>query len=49
MGGGYNAKGNHPQSPTGVLAKGFKTRNKKKYTSKWIIVKRGGRKSTGQT
>lgn len=48
MGGGFNAKGRHPVSPTGVLAKGFKTRNKKKHTSKFILVPRGGIKRQGE-
>ncbi len=41
MGGGEGrASGGHPRSRTGVLAKGFKTRSKKKYSNKLIISKR---------
>lgn len=42
MGGGEGrSKSNkHPQSPTGVLAKGGKTRNPRKASSKWIIRRR---------
>ncbi len=41
MGGGEGrSSGGHPRSRTGVLAKGYKTRNPKKTTSKFIISKR---------
>ncbi|MCD6331889.1 MAG: 50S ribosomal protein L2 [Bacteroidales bacterium] len=41
MGGGEGrASGGHPRSKTGVLAKGYKTRKKKKASSKFIIEKR---------
>jgi large subunit ribosomal protein L2 len=41
MGGGEGrASGGHPRSRTGVLAKGFKTRAKKKYSDKLIIGKK---------
>lgn len=42
MGGGEGrSKSNkHPQSPTGVLAKGGKTRNPRKTSNKWIIRRR---------
>jgi len=42
MGGGEgkSKSGAHPCSPTGVKAKGFKTRDKKKYSNKWIIRRR---------
>ena len=41
MGGGEGrASGGHPRSRTGVMAKGQKTRNKKKHSSKLIISKR---------
>jgi len=39
---GRKAPGRPSCSPTGVLAKGFKTRNKKKGSSKLILVPRGG-------
>ncbi len=42
MGGGEGkASGGHPQSPTGVPAKGFKTRRKRKHSNKYIIRRRG--------
>ncbi len=42
MGGGEGkASGGHPQSPTGVPAKGFKTRRKRKASNKYIIRRRG--------
>ena len=41
MGGGEGrASGGHPQSRTGVMAKGQKTRNPKKHSSKLIITRR---------
>jgi large subunit ribosomal protein L2 len=41
MGGGEGkASGGHPQSRTGIMAKGQKTRNVKKHSSKLIISKR---------
>lgn len=41
MGGGEGrSSGGHPRSRTGVLAKGFKTRAKKKYSNRFIITKR---------
>ena len=41
MGGGEGkASGGHPRSPTGVLAKGFKTRKKNKLSDKLIIRRR---------
>ena len=41
MGGGEGrASGGHPRSRTGVMAKGQKTRNNKKYSTKLIITKR---------
>ncbi|MBW8049472.1 MAG: 50S ribosomal protein L2 [Cytophagales bacterium] len=41
MGGGEGkASGGHPRSRTGLYAKGFKTRNKKKYSNRLIIKKR---------
>ena len=41
MGGGEGrASGGHPRSRTGVPAKGYKTRNKKKHTNRLIISKR---------
>ena len=41
MGGGEGkASGGHPRSRNGLYAKGLKTRNKKKASSKFIITKR---------
>lgn len=41
MGGGEGkSSGGHPRSRTGVLAKGFKTRSKKKYSDRLIVDKR---------
>lgn len=41
MGGGEGkSSGGHPRSRTGILAKGFKTRKKKKLSNKYIIEKR---------
>ena len=41
MGGGEGrASGGHPRSRTGVMAKGQKTRNNKKHSTKLIISKR---------
>lgn len=41
MGGGEGkASGGHPRSRKGLPAKGFKTRSRKKYSDKYIVVKR---------
>ena len=41
MGGGEGrASGGHPRSRKGLLAKGYKTRNPKKTTSKFIISRK---------
>ncbi len=45
MGGGEGrASGGHPRSRTGLLAKGLKTRAKKKHSDKFIIQRRDGSK-----
>ncbi|MEM1216438.1 MAG: 50S ribosomal protein L2 [Bacteroidota bacterium] len=45
MGGGEGrASGGHPRSRTGIMAKGQKTRNNKKHSTKLIITKRKGKK-----
>ena len=45
MGGGEGkASGGHPKSPTGVYAKGFKTRKKKKASNKFIVRRRNAKK-----
>jgi large subunit ribosomal protein L2 len=44
MGGGEGkASGGHPRSPTGVPAKGFKTRKKNKLSNKYIVRRRSKR------
>ena len=41
MGGGEGkSSGGHPRSRTGVLAKGYKTRSKKKASNKYIVERR---------
>jgi large subunit ribosomal protein L2 len=41
MGGGEGkASGGHPKSPTGVPAKGYKTRKKKNQSDKYIVRSR---------
>jgi large subunit ribosomal protein L2 len=41
MGGGEGrASGGHPRSRTGLLAKGYKTRSRKKHSNKYIVEKR---------
>jgi large subunit ribosomal protein L2 len=49
MGGGEgkSKSGQHPQSPTGVKAKGFKTRNKKKMSSKYILSRKNDKITGG--
>ena len=45
MGGGEGrASGGHPRSRTGIMAKGQKTRNNKKHSTKLIISKRKNKK-----
>ncbi len=45
MGGGEGrASGGHPRSRTGVLAKGYKTRKRKKYSDRYIVEKRRNKK-----
>ena len=46
MGGGEgkSSGGRHPCSPTGVMAKGFKTRKKKKYSNRLILRRRNEKK-----
>jgi large subunit ribosomal protein L2 len=45
MGGGEGrASGGHPRSRTGLLAKGYKTRSRKKDSNKYIVEKRKSRK-----
>ena len=45
MGGGEGkSSGGHPRSPWGTFAKGKKTRNRKKLSSKYIIRRRNAKK-----
>ena len=45
MGGGEGrASGGHPRSRTGMPAKGYKTRSKKKYSNRYIVEKRKSKK-----
>jgi large subunit ribosomal protein L2 len=45
MGGGEGrASGGHPRSRTGMIAKGYKTRAKKKHSNKYIVEKRKSKK-----
>ncbi|MBI4862019.1 MAG: 50S ribosomal protein L2, partial [Candidatus Riflebacteria bacterium] len=37
---GRSKGGNHPVSPTGVPAKGYKTRRRKKYSNMFIVRRR---------
>ena len=45
MGGGEakTSGGGHPVTPWGVITRGYKTRSKKKYSNKFILVRRDGR------
>ncbi|HDQ26007.1 MAG TPA: 50S ribosomal protein L2, partial [bacterium] len=49
MGGGEgrSKSGEHPRSPTGVKAKGFRTRKKKKLSGKYIIRRRNAKGGNG--
>ena len=42
-GAGKTSGGGHPVTPWGVITKGFKTRNKRKLSSRFIVVRRDGR------
>jgi large subunit ribosomal protein L2 len=45
MGGGEGrASGGHPRSRTGMPAKGYKTRSKKKYSNRYVVEKRKSKK-----
>ena len=45
MGGGEGkASGGHPKSPTGVPAKGYKTRKKRNASDKFIVRRRKAKK-----
>ena len=42
-GAGKTSGGGHPVTPWGVITKGYKTRNRKKYSNRFIVVRRDGR------
>ena len=42
-GAGKTSGGGHPVTPWGVITKGYKTRNKRKLSSRFIVVRRDGR------
>jgi len=42
-GAGKTSGGGHPVSPWGLLAKGYRTRNKRKSSNRFILVRRDGR------
>jgi large subunit ribosomal protein L2 len=42
-GAGKTSGGGHPVTPWGVITKGYKTRKKKKYSNRFIVVRRDGR------
>jgi large subunit ribosomal protein L2 len=42
-GAGKTSGGGHPVTPWGVITKGYKTRIKRKYSNKFILVRRDGR------
>ena len=45
MGGGEGkASGGHPQSPSGQMAKGFRTRKRNKLSNKYIVRRRGAKR-----
>ena len=42
-GAGKTSGGGHPVTPWGVITKGYKTRHKKKFSNRFILVRRDGR------
>lgn len=42
-GAGKTSGGGHPVTPWGVITKGYKTRSRRKYSNRFIIVRRDGR------
>jgi large subunit ribosomal protein L2 len=42
-GAGKTSGGGHPVTPWGVITKGYKTRNKRKLSNRFILVRRDGR------
>ncbi len=42
-GAGKTSGGGHPVTPWGVITKGYKTRKRKKFSSRFILVRRDGR------
>jgi large subunit ribosomal protein L2 len=42
-GAGKTSGGGHPVTPWGVITKGYKTRQRRKYSNRFILVRRDGR------
>jgi len=42
-GAGKTSGGGHPVTPWGVITKGYKTRSKRKFSDRFILVRRDGR------
>ena len=42
-GAGKTSGGGHPVTPWGVITKGYRTRNRRKYSNRFILVRRDGR------
>jgi large subunit ribosomal protein L2 len=42
-GAGKTSGGGHPVSPWGMIAKGYRTRHRKRYSNRFIVVRRDGR------
>ena len=42
-GAGKTSGGGHPVTPWGVITKGYKTRVRRKYSNRFILVRRDGR------
>ena len=42
-GAGKTSGGGHPVTPWGVITKGYKTRNRRKYSNRFILIRRNGR------
>ncbi|MSU61431.1 MAG: 50S ribosomal protein L2 [Pedosphaera sp.] len=42
-GAGKTSGGGHPVTPWGVITKGYRTRNRRKYSNRFIVVRRDGR------
>jgi len=42
-GAGKTSGGGHPVTPWGVITKGYKTRKRRKYSNRFIVLRRSGR------